>query len=107
MNTELVKETATTDHHGALLFQNACLNRDTAFTPVERKRFHLEGLLPAVEETLDDQVKRVYMQLILKPNDLLSDTSILLRCMTAMKPCFSKCLCPTRLGSCLSCTIQR
>ena len=52
------------------LLNNAVLNRDTAFSAAERKQFNLEGLLPVVIETIDQQLERVNMHLEVKPNDL-------------------------------------
>src|SRR5258708_8998352 len=53
-----------------LLLENPLLNKDTAFSQSERKTYHLEGLLPDVVETIDEQVNRVNMHLAVKPNDL-------------------------------------
>ena len=55
---------------GRALLDNATLNKGTAFTAEERKRYDLEGLLPASIETLDRQVERVRRHLEAKPTDL-------------------------------------
>src|SRR5208282_553346 len=52
------------------LRENATLNKGTAFTAEERKRYALEGLLPASIESLDRQVERVMRHLEAKPTDL-------------------------------------
>jgi len=56
--------------NGQRLFEDPQLNKDTAFSAGERKKYHLEGLLPEIIESIDDQVKRVNMHLGIKPNDL-------------------------------------
>src|SRR5208282_4334496 len=55
---------------GRALLENATLNKGTAFTAEERKRYALEGLLPASIESLDRQVERVMRHLEAKPTDL-------------------------------------
>ncbi|MCH2187082.1 NAD-dependent malic enzyme [Myxococcota bacterium] len=45
-------------------------NKGTAFTEAERKEHHLEGLLPAAIETLEEQVKRVLFQIEHEEDDL-------------------------------------
>jgi malate dehydrogenase (oxaloacetate-decarboxylating)(NADP+) len=54
----------------ASLLNNSSLNRDTAFSEKERKQFNLEGLLPVVVETIDQQLKRVNLHLENKPSDI-------------------------------------
>lgn len=54
----------------ATLLQNAHYNKDTAFSAAERELYHLNGLLPAVIETIDQQVDRVNLHLGLKPSDI-------------------------------------
>src|SRR5258708_720432 len=56
--------------HGIALLNDPALNKGTAFTLEERKRFGLEGLLPPAADTLDRQVERVLGHLDGKPNDL-------------------------------------
>ncbi|MEH2566067.1 NAD-dependent malic enzyme [Bradyrhizobium sp. AZCC 2289] len=56
--------------YGVALLNDPVLNKGTAFTPDERKRFGLEGLLPTSTDTLDRQVERVLGHLDGKPNDL-------------------------------------
>ncbi len=55
---------------GVDLFNDARLNKGTAFTMEERDKLDLLGLLPAVEETIDDQLKRVLLHLGTKKTDL-------------------------------------
>jgi malate dehydrogenase (oxaloacetate-decarboxylating) len=45
---------------GAQLLQTPILNKGTAFTDAERKAFGLDGLLPPVTETLEQQSVRAY-----------------------------------------------
>jgi malate dehydrogenase (oxaloacetate-decarboxylating)(NADP+) len=56
--------------HGVALLNDPVRNKGTAFTPDERKRLGLEGLLPTSTDTLDRQVERVLGHLDGKPNDL-------------------------------------
>src|SRR6201997_5573901 len=56
--------------HGVALLNDPVRNKGTAFTPDERKRLGLEGLLPTATDTLDRQVERVLGHLDGKPNDL-------------------------------------
>src|SRR5258706_5377528 len=46
--------------YGARLLSVPAWNKGTAFTPEERTRFGLHGLLPPYVETLDEQVARAY-----------------------------------------------
>src|SRR5271154_1556283 len=55
---------------GMDLLNNPALNKGTAFTEDERESFGLNGLLPPVVESLDDQYVRAYQAFSLKPNDL-------------------------------------
>ncbi|MDP7030504.1 MAG: NAD-dependent malic enzyme [Phycisphaerales bacterium] len=52
------------------LLHDPFLNKGTAFTPEERSKHHLEGLLPPTVETIDEQVARVLNQLDRWDNDL-------------------------------------
>jgi malate dehydrogenase (oxaloacetate-decarboxylating)(NADP+) len=56
--------------HGVALLNDPTLNKGTAFSPEERSRYGLEGLLPTSTDTLDRQVERVLGHLDGKPNDL-------------------------------------
>src|SRR5260221_1776206 len=60
----------STTPRGFALLNDPVLNKGTAFTPDERKRFGLEGLLPPSADSLDRQVERVLGHLDGKPNDL-------------------------------------
>lgn len=55
---------------GKQLLLNSFLNKDTAFTLEERREFKLDGLIPNVVETLDEQVVRVYGQYLKKESDI-------------------------------------
>ncbi|KAB8029230.1 NAD-dependent malic enzyme [Fluviispira multicolorata] len=55
---------------GKQLLLNSYLNKDTAFTYDERIEFKLDGLIPNVIETLDEQVVRVYGQYLKKESDI-------------------------------------
>jgi len=56
--------------HGVALLDDPILNKGTAFTTQERRKYGLEGLLPHSVETLDRQVERVMEHLDAKPTDL-------------------------------------
>ena len=56
--------------HGAELLNDATRNKGTAFTEDERRRYHIEGLLPSSSESLDRQVERVLSHLDGKMDDL-------------------------------------
>lgn len=55
---------------GMELLNNPALNKGTAFSEDERESFGLNGLLPPVVESLDDQCIRAYQAFSLKSNDL-------------------------------------
>jgi malate dehydrogenase (oxaloacetate-decarboxylating) len=55
---------------GMTLLDNPSLNRSTAFTQEERSALGLNGLLPPVVETLDQQVTRAYEAFEQKDTDL-------------------------------------
>src|SRR5215831_14106454 len=64
-------ETAVHPHlRGQALLESPSFNKDTAFTPEERRAYGLEGLLPHAVETLDRQLERVLQHLEAKPTDL-------------------------------------
>ena len=58
------------DMTGAALLKEPRANKGTAFTAQERDQLGLEGLLPAVVDTLDMQVHRVLGHLAAKPNEV-------------------------------------
>jgi len=62
---------------GPAILESPLLNKGTAFTEDERISFNLEGLLPWVIETIDEQVARAYQQFTNFTNDL--DKHIYLR----------------------------
>ena len=45
---------------GPALLAQPALNKDTAFSPAERRELELDGLLPAAVETIEQQVRRVW-----------------------------------------------
>src|SRR5271169_5224040 len=55
---------------GIALLEDPILNRGTAFTLNERVALDLDGLLPPVVETLDQQSRRCYLAFGRKPDDL-------------------------------------
>jgi malate dehydrogenase (oxaloacetate-decarboxylating)(NADP+) len=59
-----------TTPRGVALLNDPVLNKGTAFTPDERRRLGLEGLLPPSTDSLDRQVERALGHLDRKPNDL-------------------------------------
>jgi malate dehydrogenase (oxaloacetate-decarboxylating)(NADP+) len=68
-----MNQTATMKNENLLgfaLLNDPARNKGTAFTEDERRRFGLEGLLPASAETLERQVERVLGHLEAKPTDL-------------------------------------
>jgi malate dehydrogenase (oxaloacetate-decarboxylating)(NADP+) len=55
---------------GIPLLNDHFRNHDTAFTPEERKRYGLEGLLPHAHESLQRQTERVLQHLDAKTSDM-------------------------------------
>lgn len=49
---------------GPMLLETPLLNKGSAFTNEEREGFNLTGLLPDINETIEEQVARAYEQLI-------------------------------------------
>ncbi|WP_433220508.1 NAD-dependent malic enzyme [Dactylosporangium sp. CS-047395] len=62
--------TLVTSARGPDLLEIPLLNKGTAFTPEERRALGLEGLLPAVVQTLDERAARAYEQYHEQPTDL-------------------------------------
>src|SRR5258707_15043283 len=58
--------------HGVALLNDPVLNKGTAFSREERRRYRLEGFLPPSVEDIDRQGERVMEHLEAKPNDLES-----------------------------------
>ncbi|WP_051760717.1 NAD-dependent malic enzyme [Herbidospora cretacea] len=63
----------TTSLRGLELLREPMLNKGTAFTAEEREELLLDGLLPPVVESLDEQTRRVYAQYRSQPTDLLKN----------------------------------
>jgi malic enzyme len=55
---------------GYPLLLDPLTNKGTAFSPEERTRLHLDGLLPPAVSTIDQQLARVYENFRAKPTDL-------------------------------------
>ena len=55
---------------GLRLLSDPLLNRDTAFTPDERKELGLVGLLPSATTSLAEQAQHAYAQYLQQPTDL-------------------------------------
>ena len=55
---------------GQALLETPALNKGTAFTLFERKALGLDGLLPPVVETIEEQSSRAYKAYLRKPDDL-------------------------------------
>ncbi len=47
---------------GPVLVETPLLNKGTAFSKEERNLFNLTGLIPPTYETIEEQVKRAYVQ---------------------------------------------
>ncbi|MBE1584162.1 NAD-dependent malic enzyme [Nonomuraea angiospora] len=62
-----------TSLRGLQVLREPLLNKGTAFSPQERAELSLEGLLPPVVETLDEQTRRTYTQYRAQPTDLLKN----------------------------------
>lgn len=59
---------------GTALLNSPIFNKGSAFPLSERRQFNLTGLLPANEQTLDNQVKRAYQQYQSRGDDLAKNT---------------------------------
>lgn len=55
---------------GHELLNNNIYNKGTAFTPEERRKLHIDGLLPPVVTTIETQVERVMSNYHKKPDDI-------------------------------------
>jgi malate dehydrogenase (oxaloacetate-decarboxylating) len=55
---------------GYVLLETPSLNKGTAFTLAERQALGLEGLLPPVVETIEEQSSRAYKAYLRKPDNL-------------------------------------
>lgn len=56
--------------HAPAVLEDPLLNKDTAFSAAERASLGLDGLIPPVVESLDEQAARAYMQYGRQPTDL-------------------------------------
>jgi malate dehydrogenase (oxaloacetate-decarboxylating) len=64
-------------YSGTALLEMSLLNKGTAFSPEERERLHLHGLVPEAVETIEEQAKRTWAQYRLHKADI--DKHIFLR----------------------------
>ena len=55
---------------GLQRLHNPLLNKDTAFTTDDRKKYKLHGLLPGKIETIEEQIARVDTEIAMKNSDL-------------------------------------
>ncbi len=55
---------------GPALYAEPLLNKGSAFTTEERAKFGLEGLLPATQKTMEQQLDRVHQMLRARPDPL-------------------------------------
>src|ERR1700704_1487850 len=62
-----------TPARGLEVLDNPLLNKGTAFSREERAELGLDGLVPSVVETLEEQVPRAYAQYLAQPTDLLKN----------------------------------
>jgi len=67
---QLASSTHVGHAHGLMVLNDPALNKGTAFTEEERRRYRIEGLLPSSSESLDRQVERVLSHLEAKMSDL-------------------------------------
>lgn len=51
------------EKYGYDLIKDAFLNKGTAFSPEERKKYHLEGLIPPCVDDIETQSDRIYRQM--------------------------------------------
>lgn len=63
-----------TSLRGKALLNNPTFNKGTAFTEQERKDFGLNGLLPSMVDTLEEQVQRAYEQYRALNSDILRNS---------------------------------
>jgi len=66
----MAQQTPQSPLRGRALLDVPAPNKDTAFTPDERRAYGLEGLLPHTVENLERQMERVLQHLDAKPTDL-------------------------------------
>ena len=60
----------SSEMRGQAVLNDPALNKGTAFTLEERRKYGLEGFLPPAVDTLDRQISRVLEHLQAKPSDL-------------------------------------
>lgn len=72
-NNYLTCENRNDNDQTPCILNNPYLNKGTAFSYIERNKFALNGKIPAIVETLDQQIERAYLQYKLYPNALLQN----------------------------------
>ena len=77
----------TVNKRGVDVLHDPRLNKGTAFTPAERDKLGLRGLLPPRYVPIEEQLERVYENYGYKESDLAK--YIYLICSTAMKHSFT------------------
>ncbi|MEU2775999.1 NAD-dependent malic enzyme [Streptomyces sp. NPDC007162] len=65
-----------TTARGRAVLSQPRLNRGTAFTPEERRRLGLVGLVPPAVLTLEQQAERAYQQYAAQPTDLAKNVNL-------------------------------
>jgi len=58
------------EKYGYDLINDAFLNKGTAFSTEERKKYHLEGLLPPCIDDIETQADRIYRQMERKTSEI-------------------------------------
>ena len=71
------------------ILNNPFLNKGTAFTKEERKNLGLEGLLPPVVQTLEQQATQTY-ELFSRKDSLLQKREFLMRIFSTNRTLFFK-----------------
>jgi hypothetical protein len=64
------KDRVLVPYRGTALLNHPLYNKSTAFTREERAAFGLEGLLPDVVSTMEQQARRAYGNIVAKPSPL-------------------------------------
>ena len=65
------------EKYGYDIIHDAFLNKGTAFSAEERKKYHLEGLLPPCIDDIETQANRIYRQMERKNSGIEKRTFLL------------------------------